>query len=288
MNHSSENAIPAATDLPSVMKPLPSLPAIGWIAWYSLREMSRRRRLISLGAINLLPVVVVLVVRLWFADQGITPHLLLMPLTHQVFIPFLIPIVALAVGASAIGEQVEEGTIVYYWTRPVRRRAIFLGRLAAAQSVSILLLSASLVLCFLVMVSQGPGVITWDFLKLYLDTFLVIFLGAFSYAALFAAMGTLLRKPVVPAILFAFVWEGLVSEIPARIQETTLRFHLQNLVPKPVVETNDLPGILRDLLQEALKRDPVPAWRSVVILLLVAVVTTAAGIWLLRQKEIQK
>ena len=287
MSEVNQSSVSAVGTPQAVVSPLPSLGAILWIAWFSLREMSRRRRLISLGAINLLPVLVVLFIRIWYPDQGGTAQLQLSMLTHQVFTPFLIPVVAIFVGVSAIGEQVEEGTIVYSWTRPVRRRAIYLGRLIAAQSVAALLLSASLILCFLIMISGGMDVISWDFLKLYFNTFLIIFLGAFSYVSLFAAMGTFLKKPVLPAILFAFIWEGL-SEIPARVQELTLRFHLQNMVPQADAPTEDLPGLLQALLTAVVKRDPVPKLQSVVVLLVVMVVATGVGIWLLRLKEIEK
>lgn len=269
-------------------RPLPSFGAVMWIAWFSLREMSRRRRLISLGAICLLPVLVVLAVRIWFLDQGLTARLQLSSLTHQVIIPFLIPIVSMAVGVSAIGEQVEEGSIVYLWTRPIRRRAIYLGRLLAAQAVSSLLLSGALVLCFLVMISTGFGIIDWDFLKLYLETFLIIVLGTFSYGAVFAAMGTFFRKPVLPAILFAFGWEGMVSGIPARVQELSLRFHLQNIVEKPQVVPEKLKGVLGELLKTAFHREPVPEIQSVAVLLGVMLVFTVLGVWLLRMKEIEK
>jgi ABC-2 type transport system permease protein len=268
--------------------PLPSMGAVLWISWFSLREMSRRRRLISLGAINLLPVLVVLAIRIWFADQNISAQLQLSSLTHEVIIPFLIPVVAMFVGASAIGELVEEGTIVYLWTRPVKRRAIYLGRLLAAQAVSSLLLSGSVVLCFLVMVSDGFDVITWDFVKLYMVTFLIIVLGTLSYGAIFAAMGTFFRKPVIPAIMFAFLWEGMVSGIPARVQELSLRFHLQNIVEIPAVVPENLEGVLGALLKTAFERDPVPKLQSVVVLLAVMLVFTVLGIWLLRLKEIEK
>ena len=282
-----EKTIPAA-EYRQMPAPLPSWGAILWIAWFSFREMARRRRLISLGLINLLPVLVVASIRIWFPDEGITAQQQLASLSHDTFITFLIPIVAMAVGVSAIGEQVEDGTIVFMWTRPIRRRAIFLGRLLAAQAVSWLLLSLSLVLCFLVMVSEGPQVITWEFLRLYFQTFLIIGLGAFTYAAVFGAMGTFFKKPVLPAILFAFGWENLVSNIPARIQEWSLRFHLQNMVDRPQVDTTDLPGILGALLTTAFHREPVPKLQSVGVLLGVMVAATVLGIWLLRQKEIEK
>lgn len=287
MSEVRSQGIPAAGAPHNAVAPLPSLQAVLWIAWFSLREMSRRRRLISLAAINLLPVAVVLIIRLWYPEQAGTAQLQLSILTNSVFIPFLIPVVAIFVGVSAIGEQIEDGTIVYAWTRPVRRRAIFLGRLLAAQWVSSLLLAGALVLCFLIMVSGGPDIITWDFLKLYFQTFLVIFLGVFAYAALFATMGTFFKKPVLPAILFAFIWEGL-SDVPARVQELTLRFHLQNLVPRPEAAPEDLTGFLESLLTVAVQRNPVPPLQSVTVLLGVMVVATVVGIWLLRHKEIEK
>ncbi len=268
--------------------PLPSPGAVAWIAWYSLREMARRKRLVSLGLINLLPVLVVLAVRLWFSDRGITAHLQLAGLSHDTFIPFLIPIVAMAVGISAIGEQVEEGTIVYTWTRPIRRWNIYLGRLLAAQGVAGGLLTLSLVMCFLVMVLGNPGVISWEFLQLYLQTFLIIILGTWSYTALFAAMGTFFKKPVLPALLFAFGWEKLVAGIPARVQELSLQFHLQNLVSRPQNVPGDLPGMLEAILNSVVHREPVPAWQSVAVVILVAAGATVLGVWLLQNKELEK
>ena len=266
----------------------PSVGAILWIAWFSVREMARRKRLISLALINLLPVLVVGAIRIWFPGEGITAQMQLASLTYDTFIPFLIPIAAMAVGIPAIGEQVEDGTIVFMWTRPIKRRAIYLGRLFAAQIVSTVLMSGSLVLSFMIMVSEGASIITFDFLKLYLLTFMIIGLGAFTYSALFAAMGTFFKKPVLPAILLAFGWENLVTNIPARVQELSLRFHLQNLIDRPPAAPNDLPGILGALLSTAFNREPVPKIQSIAVLLAVMLIATIVGIWLLRHKEIEK
>ncbi|MBE0566577.1 MAG: ABC transporter permease subunit [Krumholzibacteria bacterium] len=282
-------AAPAPSVTPNAAPtPLPSVQAVLWLALFSLREMARRRRLISLALINLLPVLVVAVVRIWFPGEGITAQLQLTGLTHEAIIPFLVPIVAMAVGVSAIGEQIEEGTIVYTWTRPIRRRAIYLGRLLAAQVTAAGMLSASLVLCFLVMVSEGLHVVTWEFLRLYLATFAIIALGAWAYTALFAAVGTHFKKPVFPAIIFAFGWENMVTGVPARVQELSLRFHLQNLVDRPPTDTSDLPGILGAILTAAVQRDPVPRLQSVVVLLVVGLAAAAVGVWLLKHKEIDK
>ena len=84
MSESTKSSISAVGAPSDLVTPLPSLGAMLWIAWFALREMSRRRRLISLGAINLLPVMVVLIIRVWFSDQGITAQMQLSALTHEV------------------------------------------------------------------------------------------------------------------------------------------------------------------------------------------------------------
>ena len=94
MTTATQDAAPPAGDIRS----LGSLAAAGWLAWFSVREMARRRRLIALGLINLLPVLVVLAARLWWHEPGGTAQVLLAALSHDVFMPFLIPIVAMAVG----------------------------------------------------------------------------------------------------------------------------------------------------------------------------------------------
>ena len=266
--------------------PLPSLNAILWLAWFSFREMSRRKRLLGLAMINLLPVLVVLAIRIWAPEGSGTAQLQLSSLTFNVIIPFLIPIAAMAVGIPAIGEQVDDGTIVFTWTRPIKRRAIFLGRVLSAQVVATTVMSGSLILCFIIMISNGMEVITWDFLKLYLFTFLIIALGCFTYTALFATMGTFFRKPVMPALLFTFGWEGLVTNIPARVQELSLRFHLQNLIEHPAAAADDLTGVLGALLTQMVQRETVPAVQSVAVLVGVTLAATALGIWILRNKEI--
>jgi len=266
--------------------PLSSAKAVMWLAWFSFREMARRRRLLGLALINLLPVLVVLAIRIWAPEGSGTAQLQLSSLTFSVIIPFLIPIAAMAVGIPAIGEQVDDGTIVFTWTRPIKRRAIFLGRLLAAQVVATTVMSGSLILCFIIMVSNGLDVITWDFLKLYLMTFMIIALGCFTYSAIFATMGSFFKKPVLPALLFTFGWEGLVTNIPARVQELSLRFHLQNLIEQPAESTESLTGILEAFLTQMVQRETVPAFQSVAVLIGVMLAATVVGVWILRDKEI--
>ncbi len=267
--------------------PVPSLPAALIIAGYAFREMARRRRLVSLGVLMFVPVVLLLVVRMLY--QGVlTPEVLLSLLLGEVLIPFLIPVVALAVGASAIGEPIEDGTLVYYWTRPLRRPALYIGRMGAAQLVAAGLVTLSLAACFAALVFGGFGPVTWPFVKLYLAAGVVALLGTTVYTSVFACLGTGLKRPLPASLLFFLGWEPLVAGIPQRIQEWTIRFHLRNLITWPDTPTTDLRGFLEELLNRAMARPSVPDWRSVLVLLAVMVVATLIGIILLGRRELDR
>ncbi|MFO7654854.1 MAG: ABC transporter permease subunit [Candidatus Krumholzibacteriia bacterium] len=271
-----------------VPSPVASGTAAFWLAWYSFRELSRRRRLISLAFIASLPVLLVVALRIWYEGELLTPRLILTSLSYHTFLPFLVPVFALAVGVSAIGEQVSEGTLIYPWSRPVRRGAIYVGRVLAAQLVGSSLLVASLVACFLAMVIGRWSVLSVDLVRLYVTTCVVLVLGSFAYTALFAWVGTVLRRPLLVCILFAFGWEPLVGGIPQRIQEYTLRFHLRNLIERPEPPSvESMAGLFERLITTALVKAPVPEWRSLLILVLAVVLATALGIQALGRKEME-
>jgi len=266
--------------------PLNVVTSAVWIGVFSFREMIRRKRIVSVGLLMLLPVILAVAWRLLDKDGVISADLLLANLSGMVYVHAMVALVSMAFGLSAIGETADEGTIIYYWTRPLSREAIYLGRLWAAQTVSGLLVALSLVLCFLVMTLGNFGVLGWDFLKLYVSACAVIVFGGFVYTAIFACAGTVLKKPMLPAILFAFGWEAISGNAPLKLQELTVVFHLRNLLHNHAESTSSMPNLLQELRSMVLNEAPPEPWQSVLTLLGVIVVSTLLGTWLLRRKEI--
>jgi hypothetical protein len=56
-------------------------------------------------------------------------------------------------------------------------------------------------------------------------------LGLASYGALFALVGTVLKRPLVVGLVFAFGWEQLAMLMPGYLRRFTLAYYLQGLVP---------------------------------------------------------
>jgi ABC-type transport system involved in multi-copper enzyme maturation permease subunit len=255
-----------------------------WVSIFSFKEMIRRRRLLVMSLVMLLPPLMVLVWRLF--DPPISAITLMDSLLSVVYVHFMIAVVSLAFGLSAIGEIVDDGTIVYYWTRPMKREAIYLGRLASAQVVASVLLLFSLILCFLVMIIGNSSILYLELMKLYLSACVVLFIGSIAYTAIFAAVGTVLKKPMLPALIFAFWWESISSHAPMKLQELTVACHLRNLLPDIAIE--EIPSKM-SWLQGLIRADDPPSnSESLLSLLLVILVTTILGAVLMNRKEIFK
>jgi ABC-type transport system involved in multi-copper enzyme maturation permease subunit len=255
-----------------------------WVSIFSFKEMVRRRRLLVMSLVMLIPPLMVLLWR--FFNPGFTAIALLDSLMSIIYVHFMVAIVSLAFGLSAIGEIVDDGTVVYYWTRPMRREAIYLGRLFSAQIVSSALLVISIILCFLIMTIGNSSVLSMEMVKLYVSACVVLLVGSMAYTAIFAAVGTVLKKPMLPALIFAFWWESISSHAPMKLQELTVACHLRNLLSEPSAEsTKGGISFLEGLLRPA---DPPSNIESFLVILAVIASTTIIGAVLMNRKEIFK
>ena len=72
---------------------------------------------------------------------------------EQLFLPLILPFLALVIGASAIGEERDDGTILYLASTPLPRLAIVAPAIAAAALTTIVLCLPGLLLT----IALAPG-----------------------------------------------------------------------------------------------------------------------------------
>lgn len=73
--------------------------------------------------------------------------------------------------------------------------------------------------------------------------FLILFLGAFAYGSLFLLLATLLNRPLLWGLLFAFGWESWVPNFPGSFQKVSLMSYLRVLSPHPQPEATGSRGV---------------------------------------------
>jgi len=127
-------------------------------------------------------------------------------------------------GTSLIADEVEDKTITYLFTRPIRRGAIVLGKYLAyiVCAISVVLPSAALV--FMVMVPFHDMAPLFGSFARALG---VLALGLCAYGAVFLWAGVWFRRPLIGGLLFVFGWEQLAAILPGYVGRLTISHYLQ-------------------------------------------------------------
>jgi ABC-type transport system involved in multi-copper enzyme maturation permease subunit len=140
-----------------------------------------------------------------------------------------LPLAALFYATALIADEVEGKTITYLLTRPIQRVSVLAGKFAAYLATTLALALPAVVLTFFLLTTirgwTGVGALVPD---LFRDMGVVV-LTLVTYGAFFTLMGVLLRRPVIPGLLFLFVWE-LLANAPGYLPRFTITAYLRSLI----------------------------------------------------------
>jgi ABC-type transport system involved in multi-copper enzyme maturation permease subunit len=145
------------------------------------------------------------------------------------YIRFIVPVLGVFYGTALIADEVEDKTITYLFTRPIPRSAVLLGKYAAYLACTVLIVLPSVMLVFFLVVPTGGSSIAEAFPSLVVDLGMLA-LGLAAYGAVFALVGTRIKRPLVVGLVFAFGWEPAVLLFPGYLKRLTVAYYLQALV----------------------------------------------------------
>src|SRR3989454_6838434 len=145
------------------------------------------------------------------------------------YIRFIVPVLGVFYGTSLIADEVDDKTITYLFTRPIPRSAVLLGKYLAYVVCTTLLVLPSVMLVFFLVVSTGGGSVAAAFPSLLRD-FAMLAIGLAAYGAVFALVGTRIKRPLIVGLVFAFGWEPAVLLFPGYLKRLTVAYYMQALV----------------------------------------------------------
>lgn len=240
----------------------------------TLSALIASRRLLVCSFLALGPVVLATAVTL---VPGPVPREAVPVLGWFVQIQVVVPLLALVLGSAAIAEEVEDRTLTYLFTRPLVRPAVLLGRWLAALCILELLLLSSTVSFLGILETGRLGTSAWELALFTRPLCLTVLLGGLVYSALFAALGTFLRRPVLLGVAYVFAIEVLLANAPGRAQAATLQFHLRSYL------TETGPAFWQLLPSFGFEADPAAeALRTVWV---VTVASLLLGSWIVSRRE---
>ena len=244
----------------------------------SLGQMLWSRRTIFMALVVGAPVVLAIVIRIVQAS-GVAPLRInrvsvdgagiFGMMIWILYLRFIIPVLGVFYGTSLIADEVEDKTITYLFTRPIRRGAVLVGKyLAYLVCTTLVVLPSVMIVYFLLVPFAQVGS---SFMQLVADL-AILAAGLAAYGAVFAWIGAALKRPLLVGLVFAFGFEQIVLVMPGYLKRFTVAYYLQGLVPHAMPSE----GVV-SLLQAVFRESPtVPTAIFWLLFALVASLTLAA------------
>lgn len=181
----------------------------------TLRALLNRRRTLLLALLAALLVVVAVIYRLGNPTAAesvdVTRRLL-----ANFGIGIVVPLVAVIVGTSALGSELDDGTIVYLLAKPVARWRIVLVKLVVAWLVTCVLVAPAIVIA---------GIIGQDDPQLGIGHAVASIVGALEYTAVFIALSLVTSRALIIGLAYVVVWEGVVAGLFGGTRAMSVRQH---------------------------------------------------------------
>jgi len=203
---------------------------ISWPVYrLTLRSILDGRKPLALLFLALVPVVAAIV----FAAAGeLDPRIFWARLLQRLVIPTVTAFVAVVLGASAIGDEREDGTILYLVSTPLPRLSLVLTKILASWTASMALLAPAVVVAGLVSLDSRADAsqILWPLLG--------VALSALCYCAVTAWLSMLSRRPVVIGALYILLWEGSIATFAASADRFSIAAYGRAIAVEGVLDVN--------------------------------------------------
>jgi len=258
---------PLPAPSPSERPSAPSMAeAAGQIMFRQVQASFRGKRFLAAAALVALAPVLA-------AAPGSADPVLLVRVLAQVFVPFLLPLVAISLGSGLLHEEAEEGTLTFLFTSPLSKSAIVLGKWSAAMASGWLLCLASLGTTLVL----SPASLGAPFVR---ASVFVVLLGYAAYLGMFTLLGTIFRRGYLAGLIYAFGFELVIGFIPGAAKRLSIGFYLRSLLEPTVQDKEPFEGAF-------LMMTPDSTLTCFAVLVGVAVASIAVTLLIVPTKEFQ-
>jgi ABC-type transport system involved in multi-copper enzyme maturation permease subunit len=177
--------------------------------------------------------------------------------------------------------DIVDRSLHFYFLTPVRREVLVVGKYLSGLVTSIVLFSATTIICMLLLYfphfPAESGRFFFDGAGMgHLLTYTgITILACIGYGAFFLVVGLFIRNPIIPAVLLYF-WEWLNFLLPPLLKKISVIHYLHSLAPIPVSEG-----------PFAVVAEPTPAWIAVPSLVIVTIIVLIIASFRIRRMEIR-
>lgn len=188
------------------------------------------------------------------------------------YLSFVLPLFTLAYASGAVGAEREGRTLIWLFTRPLPRWAVYLAKFLGVLPWCLLASVGGFAVLCLAGGEMGR--------RAFLAYWPAAVAGTVGFSALFHLIGAVFRRPAVVGLVYVFFFETLVANLPGSLKQLSLNYYARSLLYNEA--TASLGAVTPESLDVYAPADPTTAW---VTLLAATAGLTLLGMYLFGRQE---
>lgn len=258
------------THLSKRERPATMLAACRHLYLLTLRRQLFARQTIACVALAMLCALIVLA---WARQSDPTSKKLAEFVLIPSFVTFLMPVFAICYGASGIGGEREDQTLIYLLITPIPRSLVYATKAAAGLTLVAAWTAGTLYL--LCRLAGPPGTQVFG---MFLPATV---LGGLAYASLFLLVGAVFRHGTIISLVYWFFLEVLFGNLPGIIKRVSVAFYVRCMIydADEGLELGPVSRVAREMFL------PVSGTTACLVLSATIVVLLAVGVTLFESRE---
>jgi ABC-2 type transport system permease protein len=239
----------------------------------TVRQFLRAKSVLVVAAICAIPILFALVWRLATTNPATADlrSVLADSIYLGLFSSTLLPLAALVLSTSALGDEIDDKTLHFLVLKPMTRLRIVVEKLFGTLLVTVPVAWAALVAVWLV-ISWGRLGDTRDLLA---PMFVSSLAGIAGFSALFMLISLFIPRALLVGIFYVFVWEATLSQFLSGIRTVSVRHYMQSIFVRMV----DDPAVVKLTGVSRLST-------AVITIIAIVVVSLLLAAWRLRRMSI--
>lgn len=228
---------------------------ISVIAGVTLRQLVRQRRMLLLVLLALVPVLVAILFRFAADADGENDAAQFATGILATFVVSLVlPLTALLIGTSALGQDLEEGTVAYLLAKPLARWKVIVAKTLAAWVLTVAVVLISVI-------GAGTVALVGEEGTSLIPAFAVATVaGALAYVVVFVALSLRFSRALIIGLAYVFVWEAVLQQFITGVRFLSVSAYTIGIA-------NGLTDFPADLFEQTLGATPALVLLAILVVL---------------------
>jgi ABC-2 type transport system permease protein len=193
------------------------------VFWLTARQFLDGKTVRNVALLAAVPLLIGLI-DIIASGTNITIRTILGHSFNELSIPTLLPLIALMLASTSIGNEISDRTLIYLVLKPWSRMRLIFEKYLSSIVVGILITIAFAFLTWLVLAIVGSR---FDG-ELLLAMIVASILAIAAYAAAFTLLSLLITRVLMAGLLYVLIWESLLARFIPGLRLLSIRHYVQS------------------------------------------------------------